>query len=299
MTATFLRRIILLLFAAVTLLPVAAQETTTTTPATSTATSTATTSTQAPTVVANIDSAETREQLNELLRRLPPQVGKTLKLDPTLWSNPGYLANYPALASFIAAHPEVPHSPAYYLERIWIPGDVSPETQSYRIWNNLIETISFFSGFLIFGGLFIWLIKTIIDHKRWNRLSRIHTEVHNKLLDRFQANEDLLKYIETPAGRHFLESAPIPLEAEPRAVAAPIGRVLWSVQVGIVLAAAGVGLKFVSLGLDKEVSQPLSALGVLGIAIGGGFIIAAAVSFILSRRLGLWQPADAEAAAGE
>src|SRR6185436_11417587 len=68
-----------------------------------------------PTVIANIDSSETREQLREVLRRLPPEVGKALKLDPTLWSNEAYLAHYPALNAFLASHPEVAHSPAYFL----------------------------------------------------------------------------------------------------------------------------------------------------------------------------------------
>ena len=39
-------------------------------------------------------------------------------------------------------------------------------------------------------------------------------QVHNKLLDRFTSNEDLLAYVQTPAGRRFLESAPIPLQDE-------------------------------------------------------------------------------------
>jgi hypothetical protein len=282
----------ILLMAAVLAAPMIAQETTATA-------APAAVSTAAPVPVIATDSAETRQQLHEVLGSLPPQVGKTLKLDPTLWSNQSYLANYPTLAAFVVAHPEVPHSPAYFLENVYIPGDPSPETNSFRIWSSMMETISIFTAILTFGGIFAWLIKTLIDHRRWSRVSRIQAEVHNKLLDRFASNDELLKYIETPAGRHFLESAPIPLEAGPRAVAAPIGRVLWSVQVGIVVAAAGIGLRLVSWNVDKDVSQPMAALGTLGIAIGGGFIVAAAVSFILSRRLGLWQPPQPEASTGE
>ncbi|HJQ37430.1 MAG TPA: hypothetical protein VKB93_09845 [Thermoanaerobaculia bacterium] len=289
MTANLLRRILLL---AVIALPVFAQETTTT------ATTTAAAETKTTTVVTDIDSSETREQLYGILNRLPPQVAKTLKLDPTLFTNQSYIANYPALASFVTAHPEVPHNPNYYLEAVWIPSDPVPETNGARMWNRLIETISIFGAFMFFGGVFIWLIKTVIDHRRWNRLSRMQSEVHNKLLDRFAANEDLLKYVNTPAGRHFLESAPIQLET-PRAVAAPISRVLWSVQVGIVLAAAGIGMQLVGWSVtDKEVAQPLSAMGTLGITIGAGFVVSAVVSYVLSRRLGLWQP-PAEATTGE
>ena len=292
MNVIFLRRyLILLLFVAFSWTsPAAAQEATTTT-----------TTTTAPekVVISTVDSGQTRQQLHEVLQRLPPQVGKTLKLDPTLWTNPAYLANFPELGAFIKAHPEVPHSPDFYLESIWIPGDPTPETAGLRMWNQLFETITIFFGFGLFAGVFLWLIKTIIDHRRWNRLSRMQAEVHNKLLDRFGNNEDLLKYINTPAGRHFLESAPISLETSPRAISAPIGRVLWSVQVGIVLFAAGVGLKLVSWGLKEEPAQAMSAMGILGMAIGAGFVIAAGVSFILSRRLGLWQAPEAGATAGE
>src|SRR5262245_21730419 len=139
MTATFLRRIILLVFAA---LPLFAQQ-----PATTTAPAAPAAAPAPPApAVPLVDSDNTRAQLQEVLNSLPPQVGKTLKLDPTLWSNQAYLANYPALASFIAAHPEVPHSPAYYLEEIWIPSDPRPETAGFRIWDRLLETLSIFSG---------------------------------------------------------------------------------------------------------------------------------------------------------
>ena len=44
------------------------------------------------------DSHETREALQTLLSKYPPQVGRVLKLDPALFSNQAYLANYPELA---------------------------------------------------------------------------------------------------------------------------------------------------------------------------------------------------------
>jgi hypothetical protein len=294
MTAMFLRRILILVFAA---LPILAQEATTTTaPPTAPAPSAA----PAAPAVPLVNSETTRSQLSEVLSSLPPQVGKTLKLDPTLWTNQAYLANYPALASFINAHPEVMHSPAYFLEEVWIPNDPRPETANFRMWDRLLETISIFTGFAIFGGILMWLIRTIIDHRRWSRLTRTQAEVHNKLLDRFASNEDMLKYVSTPAGQRFLESAPIQLDAGPRSISSPAGRVLWSVQVGIVLAAAGVGMKLVSwTATDQDVVQPLSAMGILGVAIGVGFIVAAAASFVLSRRLGLWQPPAMESQVNE
>ena len=88
-------------------------------------------------------------------------------------------------------------------------------------------------------GRCIWIIRTLIEYRRWNRTSKVHTEVHNKLMDRFTANEDLLAYMQTPAAQRFLESAPLSLDAPARPVGAPLSRILWSVQVGVVLAAGG------------------------------------------------------------
>ncbi|HUP60801.1 MAG TPA: hypothetical protein VNA69_10325 [Thermoanaerobaculia bacterium] len=274
-----MRRIILLLCLALAL-PLAAQETTA--PAAPAA---------PPTIITPTDSAQTREELRELLSRLPPQVGKALKLDPSLWTNKEYLATYPALAAFVAQHPEIPHSPSYFLESVWIPSDPSPETPNSRMWDRMLETVSILGVIVIMVTGATWLIRTAIEHRRWSRVSKVQAEVHNKLLDRFASNEDLLAYVNTSAGKHFLESAPLALDAGPRAVAAPIGRVLWSVQAGIVLTAAGLGLKYIAWNaIDKDIIGPLGGIGVFAIAIGIGLMISALVALVLSKKLGVWQP---------
>src|SRR5437016_2438663 len=214
-------------------------------PATATATATQTTSTNVVVAPSENDSRDTREQFKELLRRTPPEVGKVLKLDPTLFGNQQYLATYPALAAFVAQHPEVAHNPAYYLEGVWISGEAEPRTANARMWQDTMQGIFILVIFSTIIGVFTWLIRTLVEQRRWSRLSRVQTEVHGKVLDRLTSNEELLRYIETPSGRRFLESAPIPVEGA-RPVSAPVGRILWSMQAGLVLAAAGIGLEGVS-----------------------------------------------------
>jgi hypothetical protein len=239
------------------------------------------------------NSEQTRESFERVLRRYPPQVGKVLKLDPALFSNASYLANYPALAEFVAQHPEVTHTPAFFLENIWIPNDRSPQTPSQRAWEQTLEVMSILTVMLVVVGTLAWLIRTLVEHRRWSRLSRTQVEVHGKLMDRLTSNEELMAYMQTAAGKRFLESAPIPLDSTPRAVSAPIGRILWSVQVGLILAMVGFGLQFVAAAMDKEVSQPPQAMGVLAVFIGLGFLLSALVSFLLSKRLGLLNPGAA------
>jgi hypothetical protein len=233
------------------------------------------------------DSNETREVLRGVLAKYPPQVSRVLKIDPALFTNATYLANYPELAAFVAAHPEVTHSPAFFMEGVWIPTDMVPESASERMWRDMTQGIAIFVTMALVAGVMIWLIRTLIDHRRWSRLTRTQAEVHGKLMDRFTSNEELLAYMQTPGGKRFLESAPIAIDAGPRAAGAPVSRILWSMQAGVILATAGIGLLFISGSVDKAVSEPLLAMGILTLSIGGGFLLSAVVSYVLSKRLGL------------
>jgi hypothetical protein len=156
-----------------------------------------------------------------------------------------------------------------------------------------MKFLAVFAGFGMAIGLLVWLIRTFVDFRRWSRLAKVQTDAHTKLLDRFTANDDLLAYINSPAGSKFLESSPIKLDAGPRTMGAPLGRILWSVQGGLVLMAGGIGFLFVSGRVAEEASQPLHALGVLGIALGVGFVVSAIISFVISHRLGLIEMASA------
>ena len=113
--------------------------------------------------------------------------------------------------------------------------------------------------------------------------------MHTKLLDRFTANEDLLAYIQTPAGRRFLESGPVLAETGPRPLGAPVSRILWSFQVGIVLAVAGLGLFFAAGLVPPEVGQGMTVLGVLALAVGIGFALSGVAAWLISRRMGLFE----------
>ena len=250
------------------------------------------TPTTSATTYSDFDVEATRQELREMLHRLPPEVGRVLKLDASLWTNQAYIGNYPPLAAFVGRHPEVARNPGFYISDLWIPlrDDAPPESAGVRLWRDLMEGFFVIFGISVALFVFTWIIRKVIEHRRWSRLSRVQAEVHNKVLDRFASNEDVLRYIQTAAGRKFMEAAPIPLDEEPRAVSAPISRVLWSVQIGVILGALGIGLKVVSFNVDKDVASALSALGVLAIAVGAGFILSAALSYLLSRKLGIWQP---------
>jgi hypothetical protein len=232
----------------------------------------------------------TREQLHRVLSQYPPSLERVLQLDPSLLQNPEYLGPYPVLAEYLSQHPEIAHNPAYFLGvgEPYIDRENS-FTETYRLWRDVSQGLAIFLSILTAVMLFAWLVRTLIDYRRWHRLSKIQTDVHTKLLDRFNSNEDLLAYIQSPSGKRFLESAPIPVDIGPRSINAPIGRIMWSVQTGLVLAFAGIGLYFAFSQLSTEkIAEPFFVVSVLAVALGLGFIASAGVSYALSQRLGLF-----------
>jgi hypothetical protein len=139
----------------------------------------------------------------------------------------------------------------------------------------------------------VWVIRTVIEHRKWLRMSKTNVETHSKIMDRLTSNEDLLAYMESPAGRRYLEAAPIPMEGNRKMLNAPFGRILWSLQAGLVVGALGVGLIYGStrLGSSDFYSMgqvPLAIIGIAGLAVGAGFCISAFAAYGLSSRLGLF-----------
>src|SRR5262245_2249266 len=243
----------------------------------------------APAIAATVsdeNARETRDRLRELLDQYPPSLAQVLRLDPTLVSRADYVAPYPRLAAFLAQHPEVAHNPVYFL------GDARfnvPDARG-RTFDMLEGILAGMAGLTVFGtivGLIIWVVRSVISYRSWRHIVKIQTEAHTKIFDRLGSNEDLMAYIQSPAGQKFLTSTSTAVDLSPRSVGAPVGRILWSVQAGIVITLAGVGLFVAKAMVIEEVAQVLHVISVLAIAIGLGFVISALVAYALSQRLGL------------
>jgi hypothetical protein len=237
---------------------------------------------------------ETRRRLQEVLQQYPPSLREVLRLDPSLLGNPAYLEPYPALAEFLSQHDDIAHNPGFFFpDYREFRGDRNdPKLMTIRTVEESLAGLAVLIGFLTVVGTIAWLLRTVIEHRRWLRVSKIHTDTHTKLLDRLTSNEDLLAYMQSSAGRRFLEAAPLPLGAGPRSLAAPVGRILWSVQAGCVIAFAGAGLmyassRFAANATFADIELPFLVMGVTAVAIGAGFVASAVIAYVLSRRLGL------------
>ncbi len=263
---------------------VSAQETTTEPTATTATTAAESTDTTSEPVRS---SEEVRNQFTRLIEEHPAELSMLLKLDPSLLSNQEFLAGYPNVAQFIERNPEILRNPRFYLIQFPTPG----RSAHSGPLEDFIEMVAVISGFGLALFAFIWFVRAVIDQRRWNRLSRTQSEVHNKILDRFASSDELLQYIKSPAGTKFLESAPIPLHTERPRQNGSLTRIMWSIQIGVVVAAGALGMLLVSLRFGGETGQGLFAMGAIAFCVGAGFVGSAIVSLILSRRLGMWAEA--------
>jgi hypothetical protein len=195
---------------------------------------------------------------------------------------PDYLAPYPALAAFLKQHPEISRNPTFFLGR---PEDFNRGNEPLEAFVAVLAGMGLFLAFLTLVTVFGSVARQVVDYRRWVRQTRMQTEVHTKILDRMQSNEDLLTYVQTPAGRNFLEFTPA--NNQTPAPGAPLSRILWSVQAGVVLAALGIGFAFARNSVPEEVVPAFTVLGIIVMALGLGAVISAVVAYILTARLGL------------
>ena len=251
------------------------------------------------------DLATTQDQLIKLLRE-SPTLTTVVAHDPSLLANQEYVQrNNPQLAQFLQSHPEIPLNPDYYLFTN-IPGDNGPREQILEraVWPELVpverprpllESISNdIAPLIVFVGVcivLVWLVRIVVENRRWNRVFKLQMDVHSRLIDKFSTNQELFEYMQTEAGKRFLEAAPIPISYDAGPDISPrmpnaVARVLTPLQLGIVLSLLGAGLLAIRHA-QTEMDIPMLVLGTLILMPGLGFIISAGVTWFLAGRLGL------------
>jgi hypothetical protein len=144
-----------------------------------------------------------------------------------------------------------------------------------------------FLVFLCVLSALLWLTHVLLENRRWNRIFKLQNDVHSKLIERFGTSQEVLTYMNTEAGKRFLEGTPIAVGFEPQQqVPSAVGRVLTPLQIGTVLALLGVGLILLRHSIPDG-AAPLLLVGTVVLMPGLGFIISAGMTFLLARRLGL------------
>lgn len=259
--------------------------------------------TPAPAVTpsSNEDISVVRHELFRLLR-MSPRLTSVIARDPSLLAKQEYVTRInPELARFLDQHPEIARNPEFYLFAN-LPGQGDNEDRLEQVvWPEAVyhpEHTSDFLAFFVFLCILLgalWLLRLVFENRRWGRILKLQTEVHTKLLDRFSSSQELLTYMNTEAGKRFLEAAPIPagLGSGPQAKIS-LMRVLTPLQLGVVLMMLGTGLLLLRNSAHVEAQEPFLVLGTLGLMLGIGFIISAGLSYLLAKHMGLLPQSTAE-----
>lgn len=249
------------------------------------------------------DVAALQDQLLQLLR-VTPTLAEVVARDPSLLSNAEYVSRTnPQLERFLQAHPDIAHNPDFYLfNNLHGQGQQASDILERKLWPDLAqqqqqpedamtrEVVNSGVPFLVFLCMLaalLWLTHVLLENRRWNRIFKLQNDVHSKLIERFGTSQEVLTYMSTEAGKKFLEATPIAVGIESsQPVPSPVARVLTPLQIGVVMSLLGIGListrHFVPGG-----AAPLLVLGTVILMPGLGFIISAAITWMLARHLGL------------
>jgi hypothetical protein len=132
-------------------------------------------------------------------------------------------------------------------------------------------------------GTISFITWTIFSSVRKLRMARVQADVQTILLSRFDSAQNMAAYAQTDAGKQFLSG--IRFEQE-----TPLGPMLACVRWGIVMIFLGGALCLLrTMGaMDSDTVIP----GVLALALGIAFEVAAVVSWYLYRALGLTESAS-------
>lgn len=255
----------------------------------------------ATTPVANADLSVVRHELFKLLR-MSPKLTSVVARDPSLLANQEYVRrNNPELAQFLEEHPEIARNPEFYLFAENPGQGDNEERLEQRVWPEAVyqpditgPIIAFFVFLFILGAV-LWLLRVLFENRRWGRILKLQTEVHTKLLDRFGTSQELITYMNSEAGKRFLESTPIQTSLGPGQQARmSLMRILTPLQLGVLLMMLGTGSLLLRDSAHVQNQEPFLVLGTLGLMLGIGFIISAGLSYLLAKRMGLLPQGTAE-----
>lgn len=254
-----------------------------------------------PTQLSAQEVSALQDQLLQMLR-LTPTLAEVVSRDPSLLSNNDYvMRSNPQLAQFLKAHSEIAQNPDFYLfSNLHRQGEPASDTLERKLWPDMMprQDDYSFTRDLMNNGVplmvfvcillaLLWLTHVLIENRRWNRIFKLQTDVHNRLIERFGTSQEVLTYMNTESGKRFLEATPIATGLDRREpVPSPVARVLTPLQVGIVMSMLGTGMIVLRHSVP-EGRNPLLVLGMVVLMPGLGFIISAGITWVLARHLGL------------
>ena len=137
-------------------------------------------------------------------------------------------------------------------------------------------------GAIAFVAVIGWIIRIFVTSRRSLKMAQMQVEQQNRLIEKFDTADALQTYLDSDGGKELMKATPIEK-------ASPYGRILGSIQAGVILTFGGLALFLIRNHVPGDSGEDfgLMFLGALGMAIGLGFLISAAAAFFLSKSWGL------------
>jgi hypothetical protein len=123
-----------------------------------------------------------------------------------------------------------------------------------------------------------WAIFVIVDGFRRRQQVRVSAELHTRLLDRIGSAREFGEFLATESGARFLDAIAVDRNV------AQLG-ILRALQSGTVSLLLGGGLLVLARG--KSYQEGLWIVATICAALGTGLLLASALSYLLSNRMGL------------
>ena len=133
--------------------------------------------------------------------------------------------------------------------------------QQAREWLMMLTMWAFF-------GYVLYLVTVAIRRKQKNAMQQ-------HVLDKFASAKDFADFVQSPAGQKYVMSFADTATSSQSAI-------LNSVRTGVVLLSLGLGIQFTNFGSPSQL--PLR-IGIVLAMLGIGFLVSAAISFWLARKL--------------
>lgn len=138
------------------------------------------------------------------------------------------------------------------------------------------EEVILFPILFTLVGFIVW---TIFSSIRRYQTAKLQAGLKTKLLEKFGSGQELLAYVQSDAGKRFLES----LAMEQKT---PYGRILGAAQVSVILVLVSFAFLFLR-GRVSGAEEGFLVFGTIALCLGIGFGLSAALSYYMSKSFGL------------
>jgi len=98
-------------------------------------------------------------------------------------------------------------------------------------------------------AIIAWIIRIFQTNRRILKLANMQMDLHTRLIDKFESTDELRTYLESEGGKQLMK-------ATPAEKSSPYGRILGSIQAGVILTLGGLAVFLIRNYVPGETAHP-------------------------------------------